>query len=274
MTAWSDIHRSDPVVVTLPAYEPVSRAEAKRHLQIEVDDEDAWFDRMIPVARAQVEADTNQAFVRTVLEVAFDAFPDARWFPLPRPPLVSVTSVTSIDDDGVETAMDVSDYLVDTSSRPGRVILAPGVSWPTDVRAYLGGKVRWTAGFSGVAKAVTSVTRAGATATVTTPAAHGYNTGQWITVAGADQEGYNGTFTITVTGATTFTYTVIGTPATPATGVVTVASSGVPERYVQAILLLLWHWHEYPGAVDPDGRAAAVPLGYDALISDRLIGVG
>jgi hypothetical protein len=70
---------------------------------------------------------------------------------------------------------------------------------------------------------VSSITLAGGTATVTMAAAHGYATGDYITISGADPTGgptpspYNGTFQITKTGATTFTYAVTGAPASPAT---------------------------------------------------------
>jgi hypothetical protein len=73
----------------------------------------------------------------------------------------------------------------------------------------------------GFTNSVTSITRSGSTATVTTSTAHGYQTGAQTTIAGANEGDYNGTFTITVTGPNTFTYTVPGTPATPATGTVT-----------------------------------------------------
>jgi hypothetical protein len=68
--------------------------------------------------------------------------------------------------------------------------------------------------------AVTSITRASTTATVTTTAAHGYTTGDQVNISGAAQSAYNGDFSITVTGTTTFTYTVAGSPATPATGTI------------------------------------------------------
>lgn len=69
--------------------------------------------------------------------------------------------------------------------------------------------------------AVTSITRAGTTATVTTAIPHFLANGATARISGANQAAYNGTFTITVTGANTFTYTVAGAPATPATGVIT-----------------------------------------------------
>ena len=68
--------------------------------------------------------------------------------------------------------------------------------------------------------AVTSITRSGATATVTTTGFHGYSTADIVNIRGAGQTEYNVDATITVTGVTTFTYSVTGTPATPATGTI------------------------------------------------------
>ena len=83
---------------------------------------------------------------------------------------------------------------------------------------------------SDTAQAVTSITRSSATATVTTTASHGYSTGDWITIAGAGEASYNGTFQITKTGAATFTYTVPGTPATPASGTITARIGYIRHR--------------------------------------------
>lgn len=71
------------------------------------------------------------------------------------------------------------------------------------------------------AKAITSITSASSTATVTTTLAHGYADGDTVTITGAVQPEYNGDFVITVTGLSTFTYTVTGTPAPLATGTIT-----------------------------------------------------
>lgn len=68
--------------------------------------------------------------------------------------------------------------------------------------------------------AVTSITRSGATATVTTTTPHGYASTNRVNMRGAVQSAYNGDFTITVTGASLFTYAVAGTPTTPATGTI------------------------------------------------------
>jgi subtilisin-like proprotein convertase family protein len=56
---------------------------------------------------------------------------------------------------------------------------------------------------------VSSITLSGTTATVTTTGLpNGLNTGKLVTIAGATQAGYDGTFAITVTGPNTFTYQI------------------------------------------------------------------
>ncbi len=71
-------------------------------------------------------------------------------------------------------------------------------------------------------QSVTSITRVSTTATVTCNN-HGYSAGNTVTISGASQTEYNGTFTISNVATNTFDYTVTGTPATPATGTITVA---------------------------------------------------
>jgi hypothetical protein len=69
----------------------------------------------------------------------------------------------------------------------------------------------------------TSITRSGTTATATLTA-HGIPDGKKAVIRGATDTLYNGVFTITSTGANTFTYTMDGTPAaSPATGTITVS---------------------------------------------------
>ena len=72
-----------------------------------------------------------------------------------------------------------------------------------------------------VAIAVSSLTRVTTTATATTATPHSYTTGDFVTIAGAVESAYNGEFQVTVTGASSFTYAVLGSPATPATGTIT-----------------------------------------------------
>lgn len=68
---------------------------------------------------------------------------------------------------------------------------------------------------------VALLNRFGSTAVVTTPVPHEQITGATVTIAGADQPQYNGTFTIIVLLPTVFSYAVVGLPTTPATGTIT-----------------------------------------------------
>ena len=71
---------------------------------------------------------------------------------------------------------------------------------------------------------VSSITRTGTTATVTTASEHLLASNVPVTIAGAVQTEYNITDAeITVTGTNTFTYEVTGSPTTPATGTITAA---------------------------------------------------
>ena len=74
----------------------------------------------------------------------------------------------------------------------------------------------------GTIVAVTSITSAATTASVTTGAAHGYSNGDLIQVEGADQSEYNGHYEISNVAATTFDYTFAGSATSPATGTITV----------------------------------------------------
>lgn len=73
-------------------------------------------------------------------------------------------------------------------------------------------------------QSVSSITRVGSLATVTTTGNHQLATDQPTTIIGADQSEYNGDFFVTVTSDTTFTYEVTGTPTTPATGTISALS--------------------------------------------------
>ena len=80
------------------------------------------------------------------------------------------------------------------------------------------------------AQTISSITRGGTgnlTATLTTASAHGLITGNRVTISGATESNYNGTYVITVTGATTFTYTMATAPAANASVVGSYTTIGI-----------------------------------------------
>lgn len=70
--------------------------------------------------------------------------------------------------------------------------------------------------------------------TVTTASAHGLVTGAYATLTGFVPTGYNGTYPVTVTSATTFTYTLATDPGVQTTGgTVTAGGGALPVRVLQ-----------------------------------------
>lgn len=99
------------------------------------------------------------------------------------------------------------------------------------------------------AKSVSSITRSSTTATVTTSSSHGLSANNYITIAGANETSYNGAFRITsVPSTTTFTYTVTGSPSTPATGTITATERNIVYRYYQ-----------YPTLMSSDSDTCLIP---------------
>lgn len=85
----------------------------------------------------------------------------------------------------------------------------------------------------GSAQSVTSLTCSGSTATAIT-SAHGYSTGDLVTIAGANETEYNGEHQITVSDADTYTYTMTCS-TTPATGTIT-GDKGVELKAKYAVV--------------------------------------
>jgi hypothetical protein len=95
------------------------------------------------------------------------------YFELPRPPLVSVTSIKYLDADHVEQTFSSADYWVSGVGRTGRITLKSGSSWPT-VGAYPDAVViRFVAGYSVVPEPLISAVLLEAAETVAAQASGG-----------------------------------------------------------------------------------------------------
>lgn len=130
-----------------PAMEPITPQEAKSHLRIDGNDDDMLISSLIAAAREYCETFQNRAYITQTWEMTLDSFPQMP-LKLPKPPLQSVDSIKYINQDGIETVFDAANYVVDTDSEPGRIALAPGVSWPNVTLKPIGGvKIRFTAGY-------------------------------------------------------------------------------------------------------------------------------
>lgn len=154
-------------IVTAPASEPVSQAEAKLFLKVDGNDDNDLIDSLIITARQMAESYCRATFVTTTLKLTADGFPygrmkekymegihqvpvseaygqhDTIW--LENRPLQSVTSITTYDSNNSGTVFASSNYTVDTAN--GRINLNDGASWPTSLRDHSAVEVVYVAGY-------------------------------------------------------------------------------------------------------------------------------
>lgn len=117
-------------VVTPPAVEPITLDEALVQCHANQGVEDEWFYETIKAVRLDAEMFVRRAFIEQTLRVTFDKFPSIPIL-LPRPPLISVESVSLYDIYNVETVIDISNLYVDTFNCPGRISINSGYSLPS-----------------------------------------------------------------------------------------------------------------------------------------------
>lgn len=108
------------------APEPISLEQAKEHLRVVYDDEDAYISGLIVAAREMAEGKLNRTIKQRVREAAF-----CNWsnMVLRKPPFVSVESISYIRSDGTEIYLE--DYAVRARSEPARIALPYGFSTPS-----------------------------------------------------------------------------------------------------------------------------------------------
>lgn len=133
-------------VVSAPATRPIMLEEAKGHLRVDFNDEDALIDALISVATEWAETETNRALITQTLELTLEGFP---WeIELSKPPLQSITSISYIDSQGVSQTLDASTYQMDSTGVFGRVKPVHGETWPSvQVGTYNAVTVRYVAGY-------------------------------------------------------------------------------------------------------------------------------
>lgn len=115
-------------VTTAPTVEPISLADAKAHLRTitgDTSEDSAIITPLIQAAREYCENITGRALAAQTVK----AYPDY-WglWRLPRPPLISVTSIKYYDEDNTEYTLAAVDYQVDAVDGQIHILTEPDVT--------------------------------------------------------------------------------------------------------------------------------------------------
>ena len=132
--------------------EPVTVAEAKAHLRVETTDDDTYITTLIKIARKHIEDICGISMISQTWDLWLNHFPNE--IKIPRPPLISVTSITYTDTDGDSQTLATGVYTVDSDSDPGRIYEAYDQSFPSVRSIPKAIKVRFVSGFSATATGV------------------------------------------------------------------------------------------------------------------------
>ncbi len=146
------------VVSTAPTIEPIQLTDAKVHLRVEDDEDNTYIEGLIKKARLICEHEIQRAFITQTVDYYLDGFPggsatqlynlgDKRALYVPRPPLISVSSITYTDTDGNSQTLATTEYTVDANMEPGRIVEAWEKTWPSTRSVPNAVKVTYTAGY-------------------------------------------------------------------------------------------------------------------------------
>jgi uncharacterized phiE125 gp8 family phage protein len=127
----------DPILL------PIDLADAKLHLRMTQDTDDAAIQRYIKVATQTAEDYLSRGLLTQTWKLVLADFLTVMYLPMAAP-LQSVTTVKYYDTAGTLQTLNNTVYDVDLVSRPGRIALAFGQAWPATVSAKRTGRVEIT----------------------------------------------------------------------------------------------------------------------------------
>lgn len=110
-----------------PAIQPMTLADAKAHLRVTHDAEDALIAELIAAAGRFLTEDTGLALTHQDWRLSLSTTPTCP-VALPRHPVASVITVTIYAADGTPTTLDGSAYRLDLMARPATLTLEQGAA--------------------------------------------------------------------------------------------------------------------------------------------------
>lgn len=134
-------------VTTAPATEIWTVSEVKNYLKVDTSADDTLITNLIQSARQAAESYLNQALITQTITEKLDRLSNPLLY-LSVSPVISVTSFQYADSQNTTQTFDAGNYVVDTFTKPARLSLAYGKSWPTLYGNINDVTITYTAGYS------------------------------------------------------------------------------------------------------------------------------
>lgn len=119
-------------VQTAPTERALSLDDAKCHLRVDTDIDDALILRLIRGAEAVIDGPNGIGYAlrSQTWRLSLDCFPAGGTIILPGAPIKSVTSVNYVDTAGTNQTVVPANYKLDVATSPVRLAPAFGLAWP------------------------------------------------------------------------------------------------------------------------------------------------
>lgn len=143
-----------PVLITAPAETPVSLAEAKAHLRVDHDDDDALITALITAAVGHFDGWSGVLGRALVTQTWRQDYPSLSHcgLRLPLGPVASVGSITYLDTAGVEHTLPEDQYTLVVDALGGIIMRASAnVLWPLTTCRPVAASVTFVAGSAAAA---------------------------------------------------------------------------------------------------------------------------
>jgi uncharacterized phiE125 gp8 family phage protein len=141
------------ILLTPPAAEPLSLAEAKAWLRVDHDDDDALIAALVASARIHIEKETRRALIAQTWRIVRDAWPAGGRIEAYPAPLRQVLAARVYDSAGAAQAIDAEVFAIDGAAAPGVIAFAP-YALPRPGRAIAGIEIDVEAGYGATASDV------------------------------------------------------------------------------------------------------------------------
>lgn len=138
-----------------PTSEPVTLAECKTWLRVDIADDDALLSALVTAARDAHELYCNRAYITQTWQLTLDYFPPT--IQLWRCPVLAITSVQYVDSAGATQTLAGSKYQLDNASEPARLVPAYNEVWPTTRDIPNAVTITFTAGYGATAADVPEI---------------------------------------------------------------------------------------------------------------------